>query len=288
MDKSNVCIVGLGLLGGSYAMALSRKGHTVTAIDRDPAAIAYGLDRGLIQKGATADYAPLLQAAGLVVLCLYPHSILPWLSENQDLLSPGCLLTDVCGVKGGIVAEAQALLRRDVEFVPAHPMAGRERLGVQNADCAIFAPANFIITPTPANTPAAIARIEALAWELGFARVVRLSPKEHDAIIGYVSQLTHAIAVSLMLANDDPRLPLFTGDSFRDLTRIARIDETLWSELFLHNRDALLQQIDRFSAALAQLREQVAAENEAGLKAMFRISSQRRSWLNQPQQPGSR
>ena len=132
---------------------------------------------------------------------------------------------------------------------------------------------------------AAIARIEALAWELGFARVVRLSPKEHDAIIGYVSQLTHAIAVSLMLANDDPRLPLFTGDSFRDLTRIAQIDETLWSELFLHNRDALLQQIDRFSAALAQLREQVAAENEAGLKAMFRISSQRRSWLNQPRQP---
>ena len=118
--------------------------------------------------------------------------------------------------------------------------------------------------------------------------MVRLSPKEHDAIIGYVSQLTHAIAVSLMLANDDPRLPLFTGDSFRDLTRIARIDETLWSELFLHNRDALLQQIDRFSAALAQLREQVAMENEAGLKAMFRISSQRRSWLNQPQQPGSR
>ena len=145
MNKSNVCIVGLGLLGGSYAMALSRKGHTVTAIDRDPAAIAYGLDRGLIQKGATADYAPLLQAASLVVLCLYPHSILPWLAENQDLLSPGCLLTDVCGVKGGIVEEAQALLRRDVEFVPAHPMAGRERLGVQNADCAIFAPANFII-----------------------------------------------------------------------------------------------------------------------------------------------
>ena len=109
MNKSNVCIVGLGLLGGSYAMALSRKGHTVTAIDRDPAAIAYGLDRGLIQKGATADYAPLLQAASLVVLCLYPHSILPWLAENQNLLSPGCLLTDVCGVKGGIVEEAQAL-----------------------------------------------------------------------------------------------------------------------------------------------------------------------------------
>ena len=145
MNKSNVCIVGLGLLGGSYAMALSRKGHTVTAIDRDPAAIAYGLDRGLIQKGATADYAPLLKEAELVALCLYPHSILPWLAENQDLLSPGCLLTDVCGVKGGIVEEAQALLRRDVEFVPAHPMAGRERLGVQNADCAIFAPANFII-----------------------------------------------------------------------------------------------------------------------------------------------
>ena len=284
MDKSNVCIVGLGLLGGSYAMALSRKGHTVTAIDRDPAAIAYGLEHGLIQTGATADYAPLLQEASLVALCLYPHSILPWLVENQGFLSPGCLLTDVCGVKGGIVEEAQALLRRDVEFVPAHPMAGRERLGVQNADCAIFGPANFIITPTHA----AIARIEDLAWELGFARVVQLSPEEHDGIIGYVSQLTHAIAVSLMLANDDPRLPLFTGDSFRDLTRIARIDETLWSELFLHNRDALLQQIDRFSAALAQLREQVATENEAGLKAMFRISSQRRSWLNQPQQPGPR
>ena len=280
MRKTRVCIVGLGLLGGSYAMALSQKGHQVTAIDKNPEALEFGLNKGWIQAGATADFQGLLREAELVVLCLYPGDMLPWLQENQGALSPGCLITDVCGVKLGIAEEAQALLRPDAEFVPAHPMAGRERLGIWNADCAIFAPANFIITPTPRNTPEAIARIEELARELGFAHIARLSPAEHDEMIGYVSQLTHAIAVSLMLANDNPRLAEYTGDSFRDLTRIARIDAGLWSKLFLHNRQILTAQIDRFSQALQNLRQQVEEGNEEALVELFHISSHRRSWFD--------
>ena len=287
-QNTKFLIVGLGLMGGSYAEALSSKGFTVNAITKDQESVDYALKRGIINEGSVKIDPKLIKEADIIIFALYPHVLIEWITEHQNLIKPNTLLTDVTGVKRAVVPKIQSILRDDLEFIGSHPMAGRETSGIAHSAEVNFAPANFIITPTEKNSQAGIDWCRDLAAELGFKRISVLTPAEHDHMIGYVSQLCHAIAVSLMLANDDPRLPLFTGDSFRDLTRIARIDETLWSELFLHNRDALLQQIDRSSAALAQLREQVATENEAGLKAMFRISSQRRSWLNQPQQPGAR
>lgn len=271
-----ICIVGLGLLGGSYAMGLTRAGCTVSAVDVRAEAIRYALENGLIAAGTAEDPAPLLQKADAVVLGLYPRALVEWLQSHQALFKPGALVTDVCGVKGGIVEEIQSFLRPDVEFIASHPMAGREVSGVEYADCEIFRPANFIIVPTEKNTPRGVAFARALAETLGFAHITQLSPAEHDKMIGYVSQLTHAIAVSLMNATDNTHLAEYTGDSFRDLTRIAKINEQLWSELFLANRENLIAEIDQFAASLAGLRQALANGDEAELRRLFRQSTARR------------
>lgn len=276
MDKMNFCIVGLGLLGGSYAMALTEKGHTVTAVDVRGEAIDWARRRGIITEGATVGFEPLLERADAVVICLYPDIAAPWLREHQKHFKPGVLITDVCGVKGHYVDEVQSFLREDAEFIACHPMAGREVSGVEYADCAMFRVANFLITPTAKNTRRGIAFAHALADDLGFARVTELTCAEHDKVIGYVSQLTHAIAVSLMNANDDPHLVDYTGDSFRDLTRIAKINDKLWSELFFANREVLCGEIDAFTASLLDLREKLATGDEAGLRALFVKSTERR------------
>lgn len=276
MDKMNFCIVGLGLLGGSYAMALTEKGHTVTAVDVRGEAIDWARRRGIITEGATVGFEPLLERADALVVCLYPDIAAPWLREHQKHFKPGVLITDVCGVKGHYVDEVQSFLREDAEFIACHPMAGREVSGVEYADCAMFRVANFLITPTAKNTRRGIAFAHALADDLGFARVTELTCAEHDKVIGYVSQLTHAIAVSLMNANDDPHLVDYTGDSFRDLTRIAKINDKLWSELFFANREVLCDEIDAFTASLLDLREKLAAGDEAGLRALFVKSTERR------------
>lgn len=276
MKQREICIVGLGLLGGSYAMGLTRAGVRVTAVDVREEAIAYALAKGYIAQGACSGFAPLLASADAVVLGLYPHALLAWLRANQASLHPGTILTDVCGVKTGVVDTAQAFLRPDVEFIACHPMAGREVSGVEHADCGIFAGANFIITPTDKNTPEGVAFARWMAQTLGFAHIAQLSCAEHDRMIGYVSQLTHAIAVSLMNANDDPRLVDFTGDSFRDLTRIAKINENLWSELFLMNKGALCDEISQFERSLTELRQALENSDEEKLKELFRRAAARR------------
>ena len=156
-------------------------------------------------------------------------------------------------------------------------MAGREVSGVQNSTPDIFRGANYIVVPTEKNTQSAIETCRTLGEVLGFARVSELTPEEHDEIIGFVSQLTHCIAVALMTCNDDQHLEEYTGDSFRDLTRIARINDEMWSELFLLNRDALLSQMDAFEAQLGRLRETIASGKRDEMRAMMRRSAERRA-----------
>lgn len=276
-------VVGLGLMGGSYAMGLTKRGYRVLGIDADETAVAWAKEHGLVAEGApaadTAAVEALVRRADCIVLALYPTGIAGWLRQYAAALKPGALLTDLAGVKGSFVAEAQRIVnsRADgAEFIPSHPMAGREVSGVQNATDALFFGANFLIVPTEGNTPRGIAFARSLAETLGFGRITELTVPQHDRMIGYVSQLTHAIAVSLMNANDDPQLPATTGDSFRDLTRIADINDVLWSELFLENAPALLEEIDAFTASLQTLRTTLAQNDREGLQRLMRQSAQRR------------
>ena len=283
-DK-RILIVGLGLIGGSYAKALVKKGYHVSAITRSASTIDYALEKGIIAEGTTEIDPRLIGAADIVVFALYPEILVDWLRENQRYLKPGALLTDVTGVKCCVVYEIQELLRPDVEFIGAHPMAGREVYGVENSDDTIFRNANYIVTPTGKNTEEAIRLCEELGWELGFARVSRLSPEEHDDMIGFLSQLTHCIAIALMNCNDTPGMEAYTGDSFRDLTRIARINDRMWSELFMCNRQMLLQHMDAFSESFGTLRRMLESGDVEGMREAMRKSTARRTLFDKKPEP---
>lgn len=281
LDKDKkILIVGLGLIGGSYAAALSQNGWEVGAIDPDPQAIAFAEKAGFIRHGHTETEAEYVGKFDIVVFALYPHVLLEWLEKYGPWLRDGALATDVTGVKSGVVERAQALLFPRVEFIGAHPMAGREVSGVENARADLFRGANYIVTPTAANTEEAIACCETLGRTLGARNISRLTPKEHDEMIGFLSQLTHCIAVALMTCKESRHLVDYTGDSFRDLTRIAKINENMWTELFLWNREELLSQMDLFIAHFAKLRDALAQGDEETMKSMMRLSTERRCYFD--------
>ena len=281
VTNTNILIVGLGLMGGSYAKALSRVGFHVNAITRKQEDIDYAVGEGFIEKGAAFPDPELIGAADLVIFALYPHVFKEWIRDNQQHLKPGALLTDVTGVKRCVVYDIQEMLRDDVEFIPAHPMAGREVLGVRNSDDSIFRVANYIVVPTEKNTPEAIESCKSLGRVMGFARITELTPEKHDEMIAFVSQLTHCIAISLMTCNDADHIGTYTGDSFRDLTRIANINEDMWTELFLDNIDALIHQMDLVAAEFGRLRWMLASRDVDGMKEMMRKSTARRIALDQ-------
>ena len=279
--QTKLLIVGLGQIGGSYAQALSQRGFTVGAIDVDAASIAFAQQKGWISDGCDHADPAYIARFDLLIFALYPHALLNWLRENQAAIRPGALLTDVTGVKESVVETVQELLRPDLEFIGAHPMAGRETSGVRNANAAVFQGANYIITPTERNSAAAIETCRELGRELGFRDISLLSPAEHDRMIGFLSQLTHCIAVALMLCSDSPELVRYTGDSFRDLTRIAKINDAMWSELFLLNKKNLLAEMALFAENFERLRRSIEQDDTAAMRACMRLASERRTWFDQ-------
>lgn len=272
---TNLLIVGLGLLGGSYAMGLTKKGYHVNAIDINQLSIDYAIKHGYIEQGSTFDL-DLIQQADFIIFGLYPKTMIDWIKTYQKYFKSGSILTDVCGVKCNVVDNVQSVLRDDVEFISSHPMAGKEVSGVKFSDDSIFKVANFIITPTEKNSSSAIRLLYELATILEFDHITELTPHQHDEMIGFVSQLTHVIAVSLMNTNDNTHLVEYTGDSFRDLTRIAKINENLWSELFFLNKDNLIHEIDDFQKELNNLKQKLITEDSEGLKKLFIQSTARR------------
>lgn len=280
INERNILIVGLGLIGGSYARALSRIGYKISAIDTNEESIAYALENGIIAEGDTKDNPFYISKADVIIIALYPTKVYDWIMKNQKFFKSGLMITDVTGVKEPIVSKIQNDLCEEAEFIAAHPMAGREVYGVKNSDDRIFRDANFIVVPTEKNTEDAIVWCEHLGRILGFSRISVLSPKEHDSMIAYVSQLTHCIAVALMTCEGDEHIKDYTGDSFRDLTRIANINENMWSELFFMNKDALLTRLDSFMDELGEIRGMIENNDAEGLKGKMRLSTERRARFN--------
>lgn len=277
IDKNtNFLIVGLGLIGGSYAKALSSKGYNVEAITKDPSSIDYALREGIIKNGTTHVNEEMVKHADIIIFCLYPQIFCDWIEKYQKFFKSKALITDVTGVKKSVVYKLQDILRDDVEFVPAHPMAGREMSGVENSDDRIFRGANYIVTPTKKNSEEGIEVCKNLGEILGFANISVLSPEEHDDMIGFLSQLTHCIAISLMTCRDCEMFTKYTGDSFRDLTRIAKINEEMWSELFLLNKEELLCQMNVFSGEFEKLKKMLENDDVDAMKEMMIKSTARR------------
>ncbi len=280
-DKdTKILIVGLGLIGGSYAEALSSGGYEVGAIDCNADSIAFALEKGWISSGRADTDGEYIGKFDLIVFALYPHIFIDWIKQNQRFIRPGALLTDVTGVKCSVVYEVQRLLRSDLEFIGAHPMAGREVSGVRNAKKEIFTDANYIVTPTESNTLEAIAACKALGRAIGFKNISTLTPEKHDEIVGFLSHLTHCIAVALMISKESEHMCEYTGDSFRDLTRIAKINDVMWSELFMLNKTELLAQMKLFEAAFDRLRISIEQDDTDALREMMRLSAKRREYFD--------
>ena len=276
----NIGIIGLGLMGASFAKRLSpQKDKTIYGIDQNEQTIQTALELNIIKEGST-DPDKLIKKCNLIILALYPTMIKPWIVENQQYLESGTILMDISGVKTNIVEPVQAILREDLELISIHPMCGRESRGIDFAQADIFDNANYIIVPTNKNTPKAIEAAKQLGKDLRVKNISILSCEEHDRMIGFLSQLTHVIAVSLMNTHDNSHLVEYTVDSFRDLTRIATINEDLWSELFLLNKDILLDEIDQFLDATKHFRDSLEKEDIDEMKRLFIQSTNRRKLFN--------
>ena len=278
MEK--ILIVGLGLIGGSYAKGLTKKGYEVYAYNRNKDAIDYAKKNDIIVDGTNEYTKDFVGQFDRIIFSLYPKIFKEYIKNYGDYIKDKAIISDVSGVKESIVDYIQGILSDRVEFIPAHPMAGKEVYGVENADEKIFENANYIITPTKKNTDKGIAFATKIGEDLNFRKISLLTPKEHDEMIAFLSQLTHCIAVALMTCKDSQDLVNYTGDSFRDLTRIANINENMWTELFMMNKSALLKEMDSFINCMTILRNFINNGDEEKIKNMMRLSTERRSYFN--------
>lgn len=276
IHDSKILIIGLGLMGGSIAEALSRKGCNVAAIDPNESSINTALENGWITEGKTLPDEEFLLKFDLIIFAIYPHAMINWLRSYGKFLRKDALVTDVTGVKCPYVYEAQDILDDMPEFISAHPMAGRESQGIAFANGDIFKGANYIITPTLRNSDKAIAACNELGRLIGCKKISTVTPEYHDEMIGFLSQLTHCIAVALMTCRDTENMAAFSGDSFRELTRIAKINPDMWSELFVANKNALISEIEQFEDQLSAIKNAVCDDDINTLKSIMSLSTKRR------------
>ena len=281
-----VAIVGLGLIGGSLAMALKGfEDYEIVGVVRRQATADYALRHG-VGDAVTLDAGEALGRADVTFLCIDPADIVRYLSDHRDHFKPGSLVTDVCGVKGAVM-EAAGVLPPSVDFIGSHPMAGTEFSGIEHAQADMFQGAHYILTPRPESAPEHIALLERMAAHIGCQDVVRTTPERHDAIIAYTSQMMHIIAVAVC---DDPELfgcRGFEGSSFRGCTRVADLDVELWTQLFSLNRPALTAALDRLADNLNAYRAALRAGDESLLREKLTFSAARKHSLDLGARPAS-
>lgn len=269
-------VVGLGLIGGSMALALRGfEGFELVGADRSEETLSAARARGVCDR-VTHDAAGELGGADLVILCLHPQGILDFLEAHARDFRPGALVIDVCGVKGAVMDTAARVLPPQVSFIGCHPMAGKEHSGIAHADGALFQNAHFIITPPDTARDEHLALLGRMATHMGFRDVVHTTAARHDAIIAYTSQVMHIMAVAVCDDSDLFECKGFEGGSFRDCTRVAALDVPLWTELFSLNRDALCAVIARLEENLGAYRTVLEAGDTARLSDKLASSASRK------------
>lgn len=268
-------IIGLGLMGGSIAMALNHQ-HEIIAYDISEESLSYAMTHHLVQE-TTNDLDVFFSATSIIFLCIYPKMIVPFVLENQDKMQKNTVLIEISGIKSALISKLLPKLSNNLDMVFTHPIAGREKIGVTFAKDTIFHGANFVIVPTEYNRLSSINLVKTLAKEMKFKTITSTTMEAHDDIIAYTSQLTHVL--SLALVNSDPETHetfRYIGDSYRDLTRISMINETLWNELFLENKDRLLPKIDALIDHLQEYRDAIQNNDTTLLKQKMQEAKTRR------------
>ena len=273
-------IVGLGVIGGGYAMALKEAGYKdVYGVDKNIETLKKAKKLGIIKEGYLNE-EEIISNMDVVVLAIYPDCIKEFMQRNKNFFKENAIITDVVGIKQVFINDIVEILPDNIDFIFAHPMAGREKKGIEYATNEVFKGANFLITTTYKNKEENLEFIEDLAHKMGFKNIKRICPKYHDEMIAFTSQLPHVLAVSLINSDIEGRdTGKFIGDSYKELTRIANMNESLWSQLFLGNKENLLNVIDNFENELKKVRKCIEEENKEELEKLFVKSTKRREKL---------
>jgi prephenate dehydrogenase len=284
-EECTVGIAGLGLMGGAVAMALKRIGpERICACDIDGDTLAAAKQSGLIDEGwFTGEGGPspgdMLGQCDLVFLCLNPSTLLRFMEQHMAAFRPGVLITDIAGVKSAIVHYLEKNLRDDLDFIPGHPMAGAEQGGFANAKLCDFQGKNYILTPLKRNRPENLDCLRSLIYRMGFGRITETTAAEHDRCVAFTSQLCHVIAAALIDCEADLEITRFGGGSFEDLTRIAKLNAPMWTELFIENRAGLLRRIEQFEGSLDALKSLIAGTDAGALEEKLARIRDRRTLM---------
>ncbi|WP_414049627.1 prephenate dehydrogenase [Macrococcus animalis] len=280
----NIAMIGLGVIGGSFAKAIRKKygnKYKLMAIDIDQATIDKAKLINVIDYGETKNET-ILQQADVVIFALYPELMKSFVEAHQHEFKAGAILTDTTGIKRSVFEAMKDVIPDHIDFIFGHPMAGREKKGFDYADDSVFMDANYVITENNKNKKENLDWFQNFVKDLGFKRITITDIETHDAMIAHTSQLAHVIAVSLINSDDKSHETIrYIGDSYRDLTRIANMNETLWSELFMHNKDYLLENIIRYETALCNLKTAIEEDDKTKMEALFKESTQRRLKLEE-------
>ena len=273
-------IVGLGLIGGSYAKALRNlKVRKILGMDISHGIARACLNANMIDEVIEADGSNLKEA-DVIICSVYPEAIVGFVRQNVQNFAEGMLMTDATGVKGTMPHDIQALLPESCEFISGHPMAGRQGSGLGMSDAAIFNNSNYIIVPTEKNSPEAVRWLAEFAKALGCARSVKVSTEDHDKIIAYTSDLPHITAVALVnSASYNENTQYFIAGGFRDATRVSDINPDLWSDLFLSNRANVIAEIENYQKQLERWKKAIEDNDRETLKEIMREAGPRRRQL---------
>lgn len=262
-----LCIVGVGLIGGSIGLAARQRGlvKRVVGVGRSAERLQVALQAGAIDE-ATTSLQEGVTGADMVVVCTPVGLIVPTIKLCLQWLPEQCVVTDVGSVKSAIVQQATDLLGN--RFVGGHPMAGSEQTGVHNARADLFEGTTWALTPTERTSPEALQQVAALAQGVG-AQVILADPDEHDRAVALTSHLPHALALALVHVAENTPYPQLIGGSFRDGTRVAASSPELWRDIFLHNREHVLWAIDEFIGKLQEVRSAIADEDAETIQRLF-------------------
>ena len=277
-------IVGLGIMGGSIAKSirqniLSQNGSKgkIYACNRSTACLSQAKADGVIDEVFTSDRVrEMLPECDVLFICLYPHATLDFMRDNRDFFKSGSIITDISGVKGIFQKNLDSILRTDVDFIIGHPMAGGEKEGYANSSAQFFVNHNYILIPEARNSPDHLDLMRDLITAMGFTRITETTCDIHDYKIGFTSQLCHVIASALVESAQDEGITAFGGGSFEDLTRIAMINAPLWTELFISNKEKLVQHIDNFQKMMTSFRTAIQNEDAETLKALLEDTREKR------------
>ncbi len=269
LSKLNIAVVGLGLIGGSFCKTIQKQlGILCDGLDADQTVCAKAVADGTIRRAITPEQ---LHEADLTIVALHPKQTIRFLLEQKEHFRQGSIVMDVCGIKTAVVdAVAASLQERGVRFVGTHPMAGREFSGYDYALSDLFEHASFIITPTDATDQEALETVVSLAEGMRFERVVVSSPENHDRIIAFTSQLAHVVSNAYIKSPSAQDQMGFSAGSFLDLTRVAKLNENMWTDLFLMNKEPLLYELDTIIAHLCEYRDAMRADDSEALRALLR------------------